>query len=444
MPVTSRSPVSKLSSPGPYLATIVSHLDPFYMGTIQVELLRDVGNLQDKTGEIFQVKYLSPFYGVTGAGFLGNNNDYNDTQKSYGFWAIPPDVGTTVMVIFVEGDPKHGYWIGCVQDQHMNFMVPGLAATEYSVGGGKLPVAEFNKKTHNVEQSDTTKIKKPLHPFSEVLRKQGLLVDETRGITTSSARREVPSTVFGMSTPGPVDRRSGAKKGNIGKKESKVTGAFVSRLGGSTFVMDDGDPHFLRKGPASTSPPVYANVENGQAGDPTIPHNELIRIRTRTGHQILLHNSEDLIYIANARGTAWIELTSNGKIDIYAADSISMHTKGDFNVTADKNINLTAKGSINMFCDKSLYMTSMENYEILANKEGKLTAKISTNILSTIDHKVTAGGGIYMNGSIASPAMPAIKADRVPQKEPWADHENLHGTKIENAKITDTFKKVGK
>lgn len=444
MPIQTRTPISKLSSPGPYLATIVSHLDPFYMGTLQVELLRDVGNLPNTTGEVFQVKYLSPFYGVTGAEFLGKNNDYNDTQKSYGFWMIPPDVGTTVMVIFVEGDPKHGYWFGCVQDQHMNFMIPGLAATEFSSTGAKIPVAEFNKKTNKAEQSDTTKIKKPLHPFAEVLKKQGLLLDETRGITTSSARREVPSSVFGISTPGPVDRRSGAKKGNIGKKESKVTGAFVSRLGGSTFVMDDGDAHFLRKGHASNSPPVYASVENGQTGDTTIPHNELIRIRTRTGHQILLHNSEDLIYIANARGTAWIELTSNGKIDIYAEDSISMHTKGDFNVTADKSINLTAKKDINLFSDKSIYLTAMENYEILAKKDGRLTAQLSTNIYSAVNHIETAGGQILMNGTIATPASPAVKAPRVPQKEPWSEHENLHGTKIESAKITDTFKKIGR
>lgn len=444
MPIETRSTNTKLTSPGPYLATIVSHLDPFYMGTLQVELLRDIGNFENRTGEIFQVKYLSPFYGVTGARYLGKNNDYNDTQKSYGFWMVPPDVGTTVMVIFVEGDPKFGYWMGCVQDQHMNFMIPGLAATEFNTGSGKVPVAEFNKKINNASQSDTTKVRKPQHPLAAVLKQQGLILDETRGITTSSARRELPSTVFGISTPGPVDRRSGAKRGEIGKYESKVSGAFVSRLGGSTFVMDDGDPHFLRKGPASNSAPVYASVEDGQTGDVTIPHNELVRIRTRTGHQILLHNSEDLIYIANARGTAWIELTSNGKIDIYAADSISMHTQGDFNVTADKRINLTAKEGINIYCDKTISLTAKENYEILADKNGKLTAKMSTNIFSGLDHKETAGGGIFMNGTIAEPALPGIKAPRVPQMEPWSEHENLHGTPLSDAKITDTFKKIGK
>ena len=97
-----------------------------------------------------------------------------------------------------------------------------------------------------------------------------------------------------------------------------------SRLGGPSFVMDDGDDKFLRKGHPKDTAMEYANIEaQEEGGDVTRLHNELVRLRTRTGHQILLHNTEDLIYIANARGTSWIEMTSNGKIDIYGADSIS-------------------------------------------------------------------------------------------------------------------------
>ena len=87
--------------------------------------------------------------------------------------------------------------------------------------------------------------------------KQGLIKDDTRGITTSSARREVPSAVFGISTPGPIDKNG--KRGKIGKAEHLVDGAFVSRLGGSTFVMDDGNDKFIRKTAAGEGPPEYSN-----------------------------------------------------------------------------------------------------------------------------------------------------------------------------------------
>lgn len=428
-------------NPGPYLARIISHLDPKYMGTLQVELLRDVGNLPSRTGNIFQVKYLSPFYGVTGIQYLGNNNTFNDTQKSYGMWMIPPDPGSLVMVIFAEGDPKQGYWIGCVQDEHMNFMVPGLAATEINTENSnkKLPVAEYNKRKNDLQYSDSTQIKKPVHPLSAVLQEQGLIEDENRGITTSSARREVPSAVFGISTPGPLDRSSGAPKGPLGKFESKISGAFISRLGGTTFVMDDGDDKFIRKTHASSGPPDYVSLENKESGgEPNIPHNELVRIRTRTGHQILLHNSEDLIYIGNARGTTWVELTSNGKIDIFAEDSISIHTKQDLNITADRDINLKAGRHVNVNAGGHIWETSGGTNETRAGGD----------IIETAPN-------IHMNGPAAATA-PAPQ--RVPQHEPWAGHENLNpsahtpdktvaGGSIVNGtlkKILDTFKKISK
>ena len=449
-------------SPGPFLARIVSHLDPKYMGTLQVELLKDVGNTPDTAGSLIQVRYLSPFYGVTSLRHVQANDTYAGTQKSYGMWMIPPDVGSIVMVIFVDGDASQGFWIGCVQDEYMNFMVPGLAATELNTESNsqKKVVAEYNKRTNELQTPDATKIKKPVHPFQKVLETQGLDKDETRGITTSSARREVPSMVFGISTPGPVDRKPGAPKGSIGKRESRVQDAFISRLGGSTFVMDDGDDKFLRKTKPSEGPPEYASVENEEkGGQPDIPHNELIRLRTRTGHQILLHNSEDLIYIGNARGTTWIELTSNGKIDIYAKDSVSIHTENDFNVTAGRDINLTAAGNINLNAGSNFNATAAANYEIKAGADGKLTVGGSSNINAGGNHIETAAQ-IHMNGPAAAQAKAAPKAGRIPQAEPWFGHENLNPKNFtpdktqakesptaasgQHPKILDTFKKIGK
>ena len=351
MPVEQRSANEVTKDPGPFLARVISHADPLSMGTLEVEILRPVGNTDSKEGQIVQVKYMSPFYGVTNVRHLGADpDDYNNTQKSYGWWAVPPDEGTTVVVMFIDGDSRKGFWIGCVPDEHMNFMVPGIAATKYNVDGDeeRVPVAEYNKKINEIAGLDPVKNDKPQHPFAKVLQDQGLLLDDTRGITSSSSKRSFKSSVYGISTPGPIDKQEGAKKGRVGKSESKIAGAYVSRLGGTTFVMDDGDESFQRLTPASNGPPEYAAVEQGETGEATIPHNELVRIRTRTGHQILLHNSEDLIYIGNARGTSWIEMSSDGKIDIYAEDSVSLHTKNDLNFYADRDINFEAGRNFNL------------------------------------------------------------------------------------------------
>ena len=478
---------------GPYLAKIVSHLDTTYMGILEVQLMHEVGNDPGREGQLHQVKYLSPFYGVTGVDHISKDpDDYNNTQKSYGMWMIPPDVGTTVMVIFVEGDPKKGYWIGCVQDDKMNFMVPGYASTKYAVEDSKktdkerVPVAEYNKLIKDTVQ-DVTQYTKPATPQEETLDTQGLLEDDARGITTSSARREVPSAVFGISTPGPVDKQGGAKQGKVGKFEHKVDGAFVSRLGGSAFVMDDGDDKFIRKTKPTDGPAEYAAVEQGETdGEVTIPHNELIRIRTRTGHQILLHNSEDLIYIGNARGTSWIELSSDGKIDIYAEDSVSLHTKQDMNFYADRDINFEAGRNLNIKVAKEMHTHVLMDHILMvdANQKIHIKAKKDETVDSNSTYKVggnydtnagghiweTSGGtnetkaggniietapNIHMNGPGAATASTAEKPKvlkthslpdeegseltqsimrRIPTHEPYAHHENLDPLKYKPEK----------
>ena len=389
-----------LRSSGPYEAVIVNHLDRTYTGTLEVELIKydSAGNLPKRSGQLVQARYLSPFYGITPAQGLTQNDGYQFTQKSYGFWAVPPDVGTRVLVIFVEGNISHAYWIGCVQDRFMNFMVPdGRPCTENTTEDTppelarlKLPVGEYNKKFESGEAVNPAFFPRPYNrDFTSILEVQGLLIDEARGTTTTSAVRETPSMVFGVSTPGPLDKRNGRPTARYGTEQSPVEIPF-NRLGGSSFVMDDGDDKLIRATHAADGPPIYINKEDGEpGGDETIPQNELIRFRTRTGHQIVMHNSEDFIYIANSRGTAWIELTSDGKIDIYAQDSISMFTENDFNVHAMRDINMEAGRNINM-------RASAQWSDRQAYKDGKRSGQI--HVESYFGTNIAAGEG---GGSLA-------------------------------------------
>lgn len=365
MAISQRSNQNKLANEiaihgnGPFEAVVVSTLDPTYQGGLLVDILRrsDGGSQPEKIGNSIEARYLSPFYGTTGFKHTQANDGYANTQKSYGIWAVPPDPGTRVLVLFVNGDISRCYWIGCIQDAYMNFMVPdGRASTEITTDatptdlrGAKLPVGEYNKKIETGDRRDPTKFRKPYNKdFTQVLEVQGLIQDESRGLTTSSARRDLPSSVYGWSTPGPIDKRDGAPKGQSGQASARAN-RFVNRLGGSSFVMDDGDDKLIRKTPADLGPPEYVNKEAGEAGgDPTLPHNELVRFRTRSGHQILMHNTEDFIYISNARGTAWVELSSDGKIDVYANDSISVHSDNDLNFTANRDINIEGGRNVNI------------------------------------------------------------------------------------------------
>ena len=364
---------NKLPNPGPFLARIVNNADPMKMGSLEVELLRPIGNFKDAGQQLFTVKYLSPFYGVTGIEHNGTNAaEFNDTQKSYGFWAVPPDVGVIVMVIFVESDPGQGFWIGCVQDTFMNHMIPGIAAshatqpqsrdhddtswknvasTQELYGDVCLPVGEINRNEFKSSDKapnpnpDVDSNKKPVHPIAKWLYLQGNLHDPVRGIYTSSARRESPSNVYGWSTPGPRDKRQGAKKGKIGRREGKID-TFVSRMGGFCIVMDDGDERFLRKTRPWEGPAEYADLEKGEQGLVDWPRDEAFRIRTRKGAQILMHVSEDIIFITNSRGTAWMEMTSRGAINFHAAEGVHFGTDGDISMAAGRDVIQTSSRDI--------------------------------------------------------------------------------------------------
>ena len=435
---------------GVYLARVISHLDPTFMGSLEVQLIKDQANTAGEDAETYIVKYASPFFGYTPFEFMGKNDGaqstiegFNDTQKSYGMWFVPPDVGVNVLVLFLNADPAQGFWFACVPGRYVNNMVPAIAASTENIldpedkkryGNTKqpLPVAEINKRINGEKQEiDPEKIKKVVHPIADRFLEQGTLEDDVRGPSTSSPRREVPSAVFGISTPGPVDRRTNAKKAKIGKTNSQTnTTVPVSRLGGTQLVMDDGDDRYHREKTAAEGPVKYIDLLDPEAqrklstGSATVPYGEYFRVRTRTGHQILLHNSEDLIYISNARGTAWIEMTSNGKIDIYAQDSISLHTQQDLNIRADRDINMEAGRNINMHTDSGKWHVEIAtDMEFLINNDSKITVgsnldilvgaktKLSTNtdldiaaggetkISSTSDINIGSGGELKFNGT---------------------------------------------
>jgi len=389
MAIQTRSQDTSWINPGPYLATIVNHLDPTYMGSLQVTLIKSIPGLSNTETSNVIVKYCSPFFGSTAQKYEGNNSaNFDDVQKSYGFWMVPPDIGSTVMVMFVGGDINQGYWFGCVPDMYQNQEVPGIAASQYSAmtpeqlkkyGTRNVPVAEYHKGSRTMEDPNPDKFTKPVHPFADRLVNQGLLIDNVRGVTSSSARREVPSRVFGISTPGPVNVNSPLKEAGFQNGAGSIM-LPVSRLGGHQFVMDDGDL-------------------DGK--------NELFRIRTRTGHQILLHNSSDLIYIGNSKGSAWIELTSNGKIDVFAQDSVSIHTENDFNFKAARDVNIEAGRNINMKASGGFDINVVDRFNLICDASGKLNFGIdfnvstgnNINLSSGADSSFISGGDMYSNAA---------------------------------------------
>jgi hypothetical protein len=86
---------------------------------------------------------------------------------------------------------------------------------------------------------------------------------------------------------------------------------------------------------------------------------QLVRLRTAAGHQILMHDTEQTIYISNAHGNSWVELSKDGSINIYSKAGLNIRSEGNVNIHSDENINMNAGGNI--------YMNQAANLSATAN-----------------------------------------------------------------------------
>ena len=337
--------------PGPYVAIVKENRDVTRMGRIGV-VIPAIHNAQNvNSDQLITCDYLAPFYGAKSPNAVNTTDitSYEQSQHSYGMWMVPPDIDTKVLVTFAEGKINQAYWMGCIQEPFVNHMTPGIASSTNTynplgVGGGEnndpnaasgkiksfgtedLPAGEVNRGIWDSASAEGfDKLKKPIHPFANTLKKQGLVKDDVRGTTSSSARRETPSNVFGISTPGRIDTRSNkkAKVGTLDDQQEKV----LTRNAGHTFVMDDGDT-------------------NGA--------NQLVRLRTSSGHQLVMSDSAGVVYLANADGTVWMEFSNNGMVDVYAQTG--------YNLRSGADINFHAEGNINMYANKSIKIKANEDF----------------------------------------------------------------------------------
>jgi hypothetical protein len=323
---------------GPFVGIVKNNTDTTRTGKLLVYNQFLSGPDENDPKGWTPVSYVSPFYGTTEpSASESNEGTFSQNRHSYGMWFTPPDVGTKILFVFANGDPNLGYYLGSIVNEDAHHMVPAIGSSSQIIGeelqnpyfssSTRLPVIEFNDNNSALAESPRFfNSAKPVHQVQAyVLLQQGLLNDSIRGSIGSHSYRESPSTVFGFSTPGRPIYQGGYNSqtlqaqliedannpGTIPVESMKVVG----REGGHSFVMDDGD----------------INADD-----------QLIRIRTSKGHQILLSDSGDTLYISHANGQSWFELGAEGTVDIYAANSVNIRT-GDLNFHADRDVNIYGK-----------------------------------------------------------------------------------------------------
>lgn len=318
-----------------------------------------IPELNSSDTELVNVMYGTPFGGATNFQDIGDNvQSFDQTQKSYGFWAVPPDINNVVLVMFINGHISKGVWIGSLFQQYANSMVPNMPVGETYQREGKAPTAEFNRNQSVANNPDSNP--RPYHkPHYDAVRNQGLKDDPVRGFSQHGARAEDRSRVSGMLSPG---------------------------------------GH-------------YWSIEDTQ-------DDEKVRIRTKSGTQLLLDETNGMVYIINKSGKGWVEVDNEGKIMIYGEQGIAMRSKGDINLHADNDLIFESGRNIFM---KSGGNTNLENFNfyhktkkdqvvnvagIQTEKLGKQHTKSESEIqvsatdkyvLGTTDYNVNASASLNMS-----------------------------------------------
>jgi hypothetical protein len=258
-------------------------------------------------------------------------------------------------------------------------MVPGLAR---NVGGesdttpapeaaGQIrPVVEANTGVPGALK-DIDKTPRYAHEFqTNNLIVEGLDRDPVRGAISSSSLRESPSNVYGISTPGRA----------VTNKDQAV----IARYGGHQFVMDDGD-------------------KSGK--------DQLIRLRTAGGHQILMNDSENILYVASKSGLQWLEFSHNGAINVYATAGFNLRTNGVLNLQGDAGVNISTNGLLKLNGDIGVKITTAQALDVIATQsialatdgnftlDGGGTGKIASSGLMKIG---SSGSAVELDGSSVS------------------------------------------
>ena len=355
---------------------VKANVHPTSMGVIKIWNHTFSTNENDKT-QWRTVRYCTPFYSrVDNAGV---DDTYFGTKVTAGIVTPPPDIGTKVLAFFPEGRNSEGYYFACVPDLYMMQTLPEATISDGVAAG------EFNDNPagghHTGKITNWRSQTRPEDFFTQdSLVRQGLSNDRVRGLNNSGYMRESPAEIIGIATKGRRITTQGqdftqtyaAQIRNPDTADKKILEGLLgptARRKGHSIALDDGDL-------------------DGNSNQ--------IRLRTSTGHQLLLNDTEGVIYVGNSDGSCWIELSNEGTMDVYAQDSINFRS-GNINFHADENIKMHAKGFTQIVADQQLHLQGTLETSIVTDGEAGIKAKKNLHLYSESELFSTSTGASYLN-----------------------------------------------
>jgi len=440
IPANTRVPSSQISNErrgsnlDPYVrvAIVKDNIDATRTGQLRVLIKEDNNqrNPERDTGWV-PCYYTSPYFGYTPAQGPGDNfGTFKQNPTSYGFWAPAPDIGSWILVAFVNGDKDQCYYIASIPKPEIHNMVPAVApgskqfivdepAQGKSFGGADvLPTSELNLNNRSLKDDPTFWNKtKPINSYhAGIMFEQGVLRDSLRGPITTSSYRETPSRVFGISTPGSPIYRGGFTPKQVAEALASAPNSkfeIEGRVGGHSFVMDDGD--------------IAGN-------------DRLVRLRSAAGHQITMSDDGQILSILHSNGRTYIEMNSEGALDIFSQDSFNVRSAGDINFHADRNINIHAAETLSIHA-KNIHAQTEEDIRIRSGRDTLQSSGARTHLRSGETTRIQSGSEMSLKSLSNNIVIKSGNHIRLNDQDPAAITEI---EKNEPKKYDDTIKSAEK
>jgi hypothetical protein len=314
--------------------------------------------------------YMAPMGGQTRDYPAGPNSTKTSGLLSYGMFMIPK-TGALAVVGFMYGDSNRRVYMGAYFRDHGNRSLP---AGRNRADLGKTPLSDTLEPVEPQNTNLNIQFKGDLSASEARTRgayERAVAQDKTEKDGTEGYQRDL------------VDPFDSAKK----KEQYDPQTYVITTPGRHSLIFQD-------------------NPETGR-----------VRIKTCAGHQIILDDANERIYVSTAKGASWFEMDQDGRVHMYAADGISFSTGGDFNVTAAGDFNVFAGGEINVQAGGAFKLAACAGLHI-SGSEVNLESAGKFDILAAGQILVT-GSILHWNGPAASAAECPTAPTTVPTHEPW-------------------------
>lgn len=376
------------------VGTVVDTNDPQQMGRVRA-VCAGLGDTFETTyTAIPWASYASPFAGTTQLGTKGRGDDETTGPVAYGVWGIPK-VGAQVLVMCIDGDPTMRVWVGCLPTQLANHTMPHGRFTYKD--DDKIP--ESDTKPVGPLTGFETKIE-PLASNLERAFGNGFEGNHNYEFATRAAdfqlasvsSKQIPSTLSLVSD----DQDFNPNIANTSEDFPLIRQGYqTDRQTPDLQVPENLGPRLLDNMVTSIVSPGFHALSMDDRKE-----NSRIRIRTVGGHQIIMDDTNERIYISTAKGENWIEIDETGNIDIYTSGKLSAHAKEDINFTTDSTFRVYAKKGIHMRSDRQTRFTSTGDFTLRTDAVMRMQADTELFIQANDrDVNIKAGGKILQGAT---------------------------------------------